>query len=305
MYNFMKRLGKDMKRNYLLYLMILPGVIYYVVFHYVPMYGIQLAFKDFHAKKGILGSPWIGFDNFVRFFSGYNITSLIKNTIGINLYSLCVGFPIPIIFALFLNYIKSNRFKKTIQMVSYAPHFISTVVMCGMIVVFLQPNTGIFNVIRQSLGLDSIAFLSKPEYFKTIYVVSGLWQGMGWSSIIYISALSGVDYEMHEAAMIDGATKLRRMWSIDIPSILPTIVMLFILQVGCIMGVGFEKVFLLQNSLNMSSSDVISTYVYRVGLINNDYGYSTAVSLFNNIINIILLVSFNKLAKKLTSISLW
>lgn len=288
MYNFMKRLGKDMKRNYLLYLMILPGVIYYVVFHYVPMYGIQLAFKDFHAKEGILGSPWIGFDNFVRFFSGYNITSLIKNTIGINLYSLCVGFPIPIIFALFLNYIKNNRFKKTIQMVSYAPHFISTVVMCGMIVVFLQPNTGIFNVIRQSLGLDSIAFLSKPEYFKTIYVVSGLWQGMGWSSIIYISALSGVDYEMHEAAMIDGATKLRRMWSIDIPSILPTIVMLFILQVGCINGVGFEKVFLLQNSLNMSSSDVISTYVYRVGLINNDYGIFHG----SHLCLIILLISF-------------
>lgn len=303
--NYFHRLGNDLRRNRLLYLMILPGVLYYLVFHYAPMYGVQLAFKHFRASDGIWGSPWIGLDNFKRFFNGYNSWNLIKNTIGISLYGLLIGFPLPILFSLFLNYIKNAKFKKSLQMVSYAPHFISTVVMCGIIVIFLQPNTGIFNIIRSFFGLESISFLSKPALFKTIYVLSDVWQGLGWSSIIYISALSGVDYQMHEAAMIDGAGKLKRIWHIDLPSILPTVVMLFILQVGGIMNVGFEKVFLLQNPLNMTASDVISTYVYRMGLVNNDYGYSTAVGLFNSLINIILLLTFNKLAKKTTAVSLW
>ncbi len=303
--NFFLRLLADMKRNYVLYLLILPVAIYYIIFAYVPMYGIQLAFKEFIARDGIWGSPWIGFENFERFFSSYNFLALLKNTLGISIYSLIVGFPLPILFALLLNYVRSTKLKKSVQMVSYAPYFISTVVMCGMIVIFLQSDTGIFNQIRAIFGLESISFLSVPGYFKSIYVWTGVWQGLGWNTIIYISALSGVDYEMHEAAIMDGATKLRRMWSIDLPSILPTAVMLLILNVGGIMNVGFEKVYLLQNSLNQSTSDVISTYVYRVGMINNDYGYSTAVGLFNSVINVILLVSVNQITKKLTQVSLW
>ena len=302
---FAQRLWMDLKRNRALYLLILPVVVYYIIFAYVPMYGVQLAFKNFIAKEGILGSPWVGFDNFSRFFSSYNFMSLLKNTLGISIYSLAVGFPLPIVFALLLNYVRSTKLKKTVQMVSYAPYFISTVVMCGMIIIFLQPSTGIMNQIREMLGLESVAYLSVPEYFKSIYVWTGVWQGLGWSTIIYISALSGVDYEMHEAAIMDGATKIRRMWSIDLPSILPTAVMLLILNFGGIMNVGFEKVFLLQNSLNQRTSDVISTYVYRVGMINNDYGYSTAVGLFNSVINVILLVSVNQIAKKITKVGLW
>lgn len=285
--------------------MILPVVIYYLVFAYAPMYGIQLAFKNYRVKQGIWGSPWVGFEHFQRFFSAYNFKQLIGNTIGISVYSILVGFPIPIIFALMLNYLKNKFMKKTVQMVSYAPYFISTVVMCGMIAIFLNVDTGIFNTIRNLFGLESVDFLSKAEWFKSIYVWTGVWQGMGWSSIIYISALSGVDYQLHEAAIVDGATKIQRMIHVDLPSIKPTIIMLFILQMGSVMNVGFEKVFLLQNSLNQSSSSVISTYVYNVGLINQDYGYSTAVGLFNSVINLILIVASNQLSKRLTQESLF
>jgi len=302
---FHTRLGKDMKKNWILYVMILPVVIYYVVFAYGPLYGIQLAFKDYIIKDGIWGSPWVGFEHFSRFFSSYNFELLLKNTIGISLYSILVGFPIPIMFALLLNYLKNKHLKKTIQMASYAPYFISTVVMCGMIVIFLNPDTGIFNTIRGWLGLQSIDFLGKPELFKSIYVWTGVWQGLGWSSIIYISALSGVDYQLHEAAIVDGATKLQRIFHVDLPSIKPTIVMLLILQMGSLMSVGFEKVFLLQNTLNKGAASVISTYVYEVGLINSDYGYSTAIGLFNSVINLVLIVVANQICKKFADESLF
>ncbi|MFV0399423.1 MAG: ABC transporter permease [Oscillospiraceae bacterium] len=303
--SYFKRLLQDMRRNYILYLMILPVVAYYIIFAYAPMYGIQLAFKNFMPKLGITGSPWVGLENFQRFFSGYNFWDILKNTVQISLYSLLVGFPLPIIFALFLNYVRFGKLKKTIQMVSYAPYFISMVVMCGMLVIFMTPETGVFNVVLKKLGFESIAFLSEPTMFKSIYVWSGVWQGMGWSSIIYISALSGVDYEMHEAAIIDGATKLKRIWHIDLPSIKSTIIILLILQIGQVMNVGFEKVYLLQFPMNMSHSEVISTYVYRMGLINNDYGYSTAVGLFNSVINVTLLVTVNQISKKFSKTSLW
>lgn len=299
------RLIADMKKNYILYLMILPVVIYYLVFAYGPMYGVQLAFKDYHIKKGIWGSDFIGLEHFRRFFSSYSFEQLIKNTIGISVYSIVVGFPIPIVFALMLNYLRSKNLKKVVQMVSYAPYFISTVVMAGMLIIFLDGDTGIVNKVVEFFGGEPVRFLSRPEMFKSIFVWSGVWQGMGFSSIIYISALSGVDYEMHEAAIVDGASIYKRMWHIDLPSIRPTIMMLLILNMGQLMNVGFEKVFLLQNSLNMQTSDVISTFVYRVGLINNDYGYSTAVGLFNSVINVILLVVANKLSKKFTEESLW
>lgn len=293
------------RKNWILYVMILPVVIYYIVFAYVPMYGVQLAFKDYNIKQGIMGSPWVGLEHFRRFFSAYNFKNLLKNTVGISVYSLVAGFPIPIIFALMLNYLKNKYLKKTVQMVSYAPYFISVVVMCGMIAIFMNPGTGVFNTVRNMLGLPSVDFLAHPEWFKSIYVWSGIWQGMGWSSIIYISALSGVDEQLHEAAIVDGATKLQRMIHVDLPSIKPTIIMLFILQLGQIMNVGFEKVYLLQNTLNKRSASVISTYVYEIGLINSDYGYSTAVGLFNSAINLFLIVAANWLCKRFTEESLF
>ena len=299
------RLKRDLKKNYILYFMIIPVVIYYILFHYWPMYGVVLAFKEYIPKLGITESPWVGLENFERFFSGYNWKTLVENTIGISVYSLVVGFPAPIILAVLLNRLANRKMKKTIQMVSYAPHFISMVAMCGILQIFLHPDTGIINSILEAIGLEPVAFLSKPEYFKSVYVFSGIWQNIGWDSIIYIAALSGVDYEMHEAAMLDGATKLKRIIHIDLPSILPTIVMLFILKVGQLMNVGFEKVFLLQNALNMETSDVISTYVYRVGMLNNDYGFATAIGLFNSLINVFMLVLFNTLARKVTKNSLW
>lgn len=303
--SFSVRLGKNIRKNWILYVMILPVLVYYIVFAYAPMYGVQLAFKNYRVKDGIFGSPWVGFDHFKRFFSAYNFRQLLMNTLGISVYSILVGFPIPIIFALMLNYVKNKHLKKAVQMVSYAPYFISTVVMCGMITIFMSTDSGIFNIIRGFLGMEPVDALSKPGWFKSIYVWSGVWQGMGWSSIIYISALSGVDMQLHEAAIVDGATKLQRILHVDLPSIKPTIIMLLILQMGSLMGVGFEKVFLLQNTLNKSTASVISTYVYEVGLINSDYGYSTAVGLFNSVINVVLIVTANQLSKRLADESLF
>ena len=303
--SFWERLNRDLRRNWWLWLMFLPVIAYYGIFHYAPMYGILMAFKDYKVRRGILGSPWVGFKYFNRFFSSYNFWNLIKNTLGISIYSLAVGFPLAIIFALLLHYLTLNRLKKTVQMVSYAPYFISTVVICGMLTIFMDPGNGVFNRVRALFGGESIAFLSVPEYFKTIYVLSGVWQGMGWSAIIYISALAGVDSEMHEAAIIDGATKLQRIRYIDLPSIEPTIIMLLIMSLGSLMNVGFEKVYLLQNDLNYSASDIISTYTYRVGLINSDFGYSTAISLFNTVINLIILIMANTLSRKVTGEGLW
>ena len=285
--------------------MILPVTVYYIIFAYVPMYGVQIAFKYYNIKKCILDSAWVGLKHFNRFFSSYNFKQLLGNTLGISVYSLVVGFPIPIVFALLLNYLEHTRLKKFIQMVSYAPHFISTVVMCGMLSIFLASNTGIINVLRQHLGLESVNFLANPDWYKSIHVWSGVWQGMGWNAIIYISALAGVDYEMHEAAIVDGATKLQRIIHIDLPSIKSTIMMLLVLEFGKLMNVGFEKVYLLQNSLNKSGASVISTYVYELGLLKADYSFSTAVGLFNSVINVILLVSANMLSKKFAEESLF
>ena len=301
----LKRLWKDAHKNWILYVMILLPAIYYLIFSYIPMYGVLLAFKNYRIKEGIWGSPCVGLEHFERFFSAYNFGTLLWNTLSISIYSLIVGFPIPIIFALMLNYLKNKYLKKTVQMVSYAPYFVSTVVICGMLTIFLDPDTGIFNTLRNLFGLESVNFLAKAEWFKSIYVWSGVWQSMGWSSIIYISALSGVDYQLHEAAIVDGASKIQRMIHVDLPSIKPTIIMLLILQLGSMMNVAFEKVYLLQNPLNQSASSVISTYVYQVGLINQDYGYSTAVGLFNSVINLILLVAANQIAKMATQESLF
>lgn len=302
---FRHRLARDLKKNWLLWVMFIPVLAYYIIFSYIPMYGITLAFKNYKAKLGILGSPWIGFDYFERFFSSYNFVNLIKNTLGISVYTLVVGFPIPIIFALLLNYLRLHKLKKVVQMVSYVPYFISTVVICGMMSVFLSTRFGVVNFVLNKLGFETISFLTEPSLFKDIYVWSGVWQGMGFSAIIYISALAGVDYQLHEAAIIDGASKVQRIWHVDIPSIKSTIIMLLILNLGSLMNVGFEKVYLLMNDMNSTEADIISTYTYRVGMQQNDYGYSTAVGLFNTVINLFLLITANTVSRKVTSESLW
>lgn len=292
-------------RNWQLYLLISPVVAYYIVFQYLPMYGIQIAFKDFIATKGIWGSPWVGFEHFERFFHSYFFWRLIKNTLGLGLYSLAVGFPVPIILALLMNEVRAEKFKKFVQTITYAPHFLSTVVVVGMMMMFLSPRYGIINHFIGMFGGTPINFLSEPSWFKTLFVMSDVWQTMGWSSIIYLAALAGVDSQLHEAARVDGATRLQRIWHINIPSIMPTIIILFILNIGSIMGIGFEKVLLMQNTLNLETSDIISTYVYRSGIQDAEYSFSAAIGLFNSIINFILLVTVNQISKRMSETSLW
>jgi len=296
---------KWLRANWELYLLILPVIAYFIIFHYVPMYGVQIAFKDFIASKGILGSPWVGFKHFERFYHSYYFWRLIKNTLGIGLFQLIVGFPVPILLALMINEVRVKRFKKFVQTVTYAPHFLSTVVMVGILVIFLTPETGIVNQIVQAFGGQSISFMTEPSWFKPLYVLSGVWQQMGWSSIIYLAALSGVDPQLHEAARVDGATRLQRIWHINLKCILPTIVILLILNTGSILSVGFEKVFLMQNDMNLESSDVFATYVYRSGLLGAQYSFSAAVGLFSNVVNFIIIVAVNYVARRVGSTSLW
>ncbi|MBV6713882.1 ABC transporter permease subunit [Paenibacillus chitinolyticus] len=298
-------LGRRILRNWQLYLLISPVVLYYIVFHYVPMYGLQIAFKDFVANKGIWGSAWVGFDHFQRFFNSYFFQRLITNTIGLGLYTLALGFPIPIILALLMNEVQSQKFKKFVQTVTYAPHFLSTVVVVGMMMMFLNPRYGLVNTFLGMFGVKPVNFLADPSWFKTLYVLSDVWQTMGWSSIIYLAALAGVDNQLHEAARVDGATRLQRIWHINLPGIRPTIVILLILNLGSVMSIGFEKVLLMQNTLNMQSSDIIDTYVYRSGILDADYSFSAAVGLFSTVINFILLISVNWISKRFSGSSLW
>ena len=296
---------KEVARRYELYLFLLPTLVYIFIFCYIPMYGVTMAFKDYRPAIGLLGSPWVGFEHFQRFFRSPQFWNLIKNTVGISLSTLLVSFPFPIALALMLNYLKYKRFKKLSQMITYAPHFISTVVIVGMLMIMLSPRSGIINSLLQTLGMEKIFFMAEPKWFRTIYVWSGVWQNTGWNSIIYLAALASVDSSVHEAAIIDGADKIKRIWYIDLPSLIPTITILFILNMGSVMNVGFEKVYLMQNSLNLSVSEVISTYVYKTGLINTQFSFSTAVGLFNSAINLFFLVSVNKLTKRLNNSSLW
>ena len=299
------RLLKALIRNWDLYLLISPVLAYFIVFHYIPMYGVQIAFKDFIATKGIVGSPWVGFDHFERFFNSYYFWRLIKNTLGIGLYELAVGFPVPILLALAINEVRSKVFKKTVQTVTYAPHFISTVVLVGMLFLFLDPQNGIVNRIIQWFGGDAIPFMTEPGWFKTLYVFSGVWQHMGWSSIIYLASLTTIDPQLHEAAIMDGASRWQRIRHINLPGLLPTIVILLILNTGSVLSVGFEKVFLMQTSLNTDSSEVIATYVYKSGILGAQYSFSAAVGMFNSVVNFILLVSVNSIARRMKQTSLW
>lgn len=301
---FLRRLGKDLKTNWILYVMILPVIVYYVLFSYVPMAGIQLAFKKYRIKDGIWGSPWIGFDHFERFFSSYNFSTLILNTLAISIYCLIIGAVVPVLFSVLINYVRSKKWKKTLQMVTYLPYFISNVVMVGMLGIFLG-DSGIINVLLEKIGLEAVPFLSSGKLFRDVYAWSGVWQGLGYSSVIYIAALSGVDQQIHEAAIVDGASIWRRIWHIDLVELRPTILVLFIMSLGNVINVGYEKVLLMQNSLNTSTSEILSTYIYKVGLINSDYGFSTAVGLFNSLVSMVLLVIANKVSKKLAGYSLW
>lgn len=296
---------KKILLNWQLYILILPAFLYFFIFHYLPMYGIQIAFKDFLPASGIWESEWVGFEHFIRFFDSYYFWDLIKNTLGISIYELIVGFPLPIILALSLNEAKDNFYKKSVQTVTYAPHFISVVVMAGMVIAFLAPTTGIINHAIQLLGFDPIPFMEDPKWFKTVYVMSGVWQNTGWGTIIYLAALSAVDPQQHEAAIVDGATRWQRIWYINIPTIIPTMVILLIMNVGNIMAMGFEKILLLQNPLNMESSNVIATFVYQAGLLDGQYSFAAAVGLFNAVINAILLVTVNYIARKTSETSLW
>lgn len=296
---------KQMKRHWQLYILILPALIYFLIFCYAPMYGIQLAFKDYNALLGITKSPWVGFDHFIRFFRSYQFEKLLKNTISLSLWQLILGFPIPVILALSLNYARNAKFKRFVQTITYAPHFISIVVLVGMLNIFFAIKGGIVNQIITAFGGEAILFMGKEKYFQPLFVGSGIWQNMGWNAIIYLATLSGVSPELHEAAVMDGASKLKRVLHIDIPSILPTIIIMLILNFGQLMGIGFEKAYLMQNSLNMGKSEIIATYVYKIGLIDAQYGFATAVGLFNSIINFILLIVVNKISSKVSETSLW
>lgn len=295
-----------MKKSYMLYIFLLPAVIMVAIFCYAPMYGVLMAFQNYSPSKGILGSPWVGFEWFERFFNMPRFWQILGNTLTLSVYSLIVGFPIPIILAVLINSVESNRFRRVTQTVTYMPHFISTVVLVGMITVFLSPRSGFLNHMLEMFGAaEDTYYMGVAEYFPHIYVWSGVWQDMGWNSIIYLAALTGVDQALHEAAQVDGATKLQRIWHIDLPAIIPTMVILLILNVGSIMSVGYEKVFLMQNDLNIMSSEVISTYVYKIGLTQQQFSYSAAIGLFNNVINFILLITVNKISAKLSGSSLW
>lgn len=299
----MGTLSKNVRKYWQLYAFLVPALAYFIIFHYIPIYGAQIAFKNYSAVKGIWGSAWIGFDHFERFFNSYYFWLLLKNTLQINLFQLAL-FPVSIMVALSIHEVTRARFKRFVQLVTYAPHFISVVVISGMILVFLDPSSGIVNTIIKALGGEPVSFITEPGWFKSIYVLSGEWQNLGWGAIIYLAALAGINPELHEAAQMDGASRWQRIFHINIPGIMPTIMILFILNLGSFMNVGFEKIYLLQNPLNMESSEVIQTHVYRSGLLQAQYSYTAAIGLFNNLINFAILLTFNRLARR-SGNSLW
>ncbi|GHU77378.1 sugar ABC transporter permease [Clostridia bacterium] len=303
----MRRLTHQISLYWQLFVFLIPPLVYIVLFHYIPMFGVQIAFKQYSPLYGIWNSPWVGLLQFRRFFSGYMFGRLMRNTVVISLYSLGVGFPIPVIFALALNVMTNKRYQKIVQMVSYAPHFISIIVLVGLLNVMLGSRTGMYGaVVKMFTGGFPSDLFSNPATFRHMYVWSGIWQQMGWSAVIYIASLSAVDTELHEAAEIDGASRLSRVWHIDLPSILPTLSIMLILACGSILSVGFEKVYLMQNNINTSVSEVISTYVYKVALVNSpDFSYSTAIGFFNSVINLAFLVVVNAITGKLSQTSLF
>lgn len=298
-------LKKDLKKHKWLYVMLIIPVIFVVIWNYWPMYGVIIAFKDYSPAFGILGSPWVGLKHFERFFASYFFLEIIVNTLRLSLYSLLVSVPLPIILALLFNELNRKWFKSTAQTISYIPNFISVVVVIGMVQFFFSSQDGMINMLLNTFGFPSIDFLGSPKWFPHIYVWSGVWQGVGWGTLIYTAAMSGIFPDQYEAAYLDGASRLQCIRHITIPSIMPTIVISTILATGSILSVGFEKTFLLQNAANLASSEVLSTYTYKMGIINGEYSFSAAVGLFNNVINFIVLFIVNKLAQKTNESSLW
>lgn len=294
-----RKKGKRWRINMELYLFfLLPAIIMIFIFNYVPMWGAQIAFRNYMPSKGMLGSPWVGLTHFMRFIQSYQFWNLMKNTIGISLYQLVAGFPLPILLALMLNQLRNGPFKRITQTVTYAPHFISIVVLIGLLNVFLNPRNGLVNMLLQRMGIDPVYFLGQEDLFWHLYVLSGIWQSTGWAAILYLAALAGIDPELYEAAKIDGTSRFQRIRYIDMPGILPTIIILFILNAGRLMNVGFEKTYLMQNPLNLQVSEVISTYVYKVGLIQAQFGFASAVGLFNGVVNLILLYLVDRVARR-------
>ena len=300
-----RRLAKDVRTNGALYVYLLPAVLITLLFHYLPMYGVQIAFRDFRPAKGITGSAWVGFKHFQRFFASYQFGALIRNTLGLSMLSLVLAFPFPIIMALMFTQLRNKRLQRVAQSITYIPHFISTVVMASIIIIFLSPDNGLYGHIVRLFGGTPENPLANAAAFRPIYVLTDIWQHSGWDSIIYISALSSIDPQLYDAAMVDGANRWQRILHVDIPGIIPTIVILLILRAGSLMSVGFEKVFLLQNSLNITTSEVISTYVYKIGLEKAQYSYSAAIDVFNIAINFIMLLFVNTVAKRISDTSLW
>lgn len=296
---------RSFRKHWQFYLLIIPAVLYFLIFKYIPMVNAVIAFKDYSVVKGIWHSPWAGFKHFNLFFNNPQFWVLMKNTLFLSLYQIGIGFPVPILLALALNEVRNGIFKRAVQLVTYAPYFISTVVMVSMIMLLLSPRLGVINIILQSFGLDTINFLGIPSMFRSVYVWSDVWQGAGYSAVIYLAALAGVDPSLYEAAKVDGASRFQKIIHIDIPGIMPAAVIILILSVGNIMSVGFEKIYLLQNPLNLETAEIIATYVYKIGLLNANFSFATAVGLFNSVVNLILLLLVNAIAKRISSTSLW
>ncbi|OAD88825.1 ABC transporter, permease protein [Clostridiales bacterium KLE1615] len=293
------------KNNWQLYVLILPAIIYFIVFNYMPLYGIQITFKDFKAVFGISGSKWVGLKHFENFFHAYYFKRLLANTLLLNVYNLLWSFPVPIILAILLNQIKGPKIKRFIQTSIYVPYFISTVVLAGMLYIFLSPTSGIFNILRQALGMKAVDFMSDAKAFRTIYIVSGIWQSAGWGTILYIASLSGVDPSLYEAAEIDGASIWQKIRYIDMPSIVPVIVMVFILDCGKLLSSNTDKALVMQTAGNIPTSDIIGVYVYNVGLGSGQFSYTTAIGLFINIINFIIIITANQISKKISDVGLF
>ncbi|GAA0949443.1 ABC transporter permease subunit [Kribbella koreensis] len=298
-------LRRSLRRHWTLYLLMVVPLVWFAVFKYIPMSNAVLAFKNYNVIQGIWGSTWIGWQNFEVFFQNPVFSTLVKNTFLLSVYTVAAGFPLAIVLALALNEVRTGFFQRTVQMVTYAPYFISTVVVVSMTILVLSPRLGIVNEGLGFFGVPAVDFLGNPDYFRHIYVWSDVWQTTGYSAVIYLAALAGIDPALHEAAKVDGAGRLRRIIHVDLPGIMPTAVIILVLAVGNIMAIGFEKAFLLQNPLNLSQSEIIATYVYKTGLLNADFSMATAIGLFNSVINLVLLLIVNAIAKRVTGNGLW
>lgn len=299
------RLLRNLRKDWILLAIIAPVLVFFIVFHYIPMYGVVIAFKQFNPVAGILRSPWVGLRNFERFFGSVYFLRTMRNTVVLSLYGIAFSFPIPIMFALLLNELRAGVFKSSIQTISYLPHFISVVVIVGMMVSFLSPNDGIVNAVIRRLGGEPVNFLMQSKYFRSLYIGSDIWQSFGWNSIIYLAALSGIDPELYEAARIDGASRIRQILHITIPGLLPTIVILLILRTGMFLNVGYEKIILLYNPATYETADILSTFIYRRGLLESNYSFGAAVGLFTAAVNFVLLLSVNRISRRASEISIW